>query len=167
MAAERSSPISARRASSSLAVRLDDEVHAPGRGFLGRRHQSPAGTQHGKGATQPLAAGGVEDDVDGFHGVLEARGRVDRLMCAELEDEIQARRACGADHVRAGRTGELHRVPADVARGTVDQHALAGNEPAVVEQPLPGGERGQRDRGALVVSERPRPGDQQLGGTAV
>jgi hypothetical protein len=34
----------------------------------------------------------------------------------------------------------------------------------VVEQPLPGAERGQRDRGALGVPERPRPGHQQLGG---
>ena len=66
--------------------------------------------------------------------------------------------------MRAGRAGELHREAADAARGTVDQHALARAEPAVVEQPLPGGERGQRDRGALGVPERPRLRHQQLGG---
>ena len=66
--------------------------------------------------------------------------------------------------MRAARAGELHGEAADAARGTVDQHALFGDEPAVVEQPLPGGERGQRDRGAFGMPERPRPGDQQFGG---
>jgi hypothetical protein len=51
--------------------------------------------------------------------------------------------------VRAARAGELHSEPADAARGTVDQHALVCAEPAVVEQPLPGGERGQRGIAAL------------------
>ena len=34
----------------------------------------------------------------------------------------------------------------------------------MVEQPLPGAERRQRDRGALGMLERPRPADEQLGG---
>jgi hypothetical protein len=65
--------------------------------------------------------------------------------------------------VRAARAGELHGEAADAARGTVDQHALVRAEPAVVEQPLPGGERGQRDRGALGVPSAAA-WHQQLGG---
>ena len=53
---------------------------------------------------------------------------------------------------------------ADATRGTVNQDALGCGEPGVVEQSLPGGERGQRDRGALGVPERARPRHQQLGG---
>jgi hypothetical protein len=147
-----------------IAIRRDDEVHASLGRLLRHRDQSPAGTQHGQRATQPLASDSVENDVDRFHGILEAGRRADDLMCPELEDQSLGCRRCGADHVRGRRAGELHREPADAARGTVDQDALAGLEPAVVEQPLPGGERGQRYRGALGVRERPRPGHQQLGG---
>ena len=66
--------------------------------------------------------------------------------------------------MRAARAGELHGERADSAGGTMDQDTLVWAEPAVVEQPLPGGERGQRERGALGVPERPRPRHQQLGG---
>ena len=72
-------------------ARLARGDHGLGR-LLGHRDQPPAGAQHGAGATQPLAADGVEDDVDGFHGVLEALRRVDHVVCADFEDEIQARR---------------------------------------------------------------------------
>ena len=66
--------------------------------------------------------------------------------------------------MRAARAGELNGESPDATRGTVDQYPLACGEPAVVEQPLPGGERGQRDRGALGVPERARLRRQQLGG---
>jgi hypothetical protein len=115
-----------------VAIRLDDEVHASV-GGLRHRDQSSAGAQHGAGATQPLAPDGVEDDVDGFHGVLEALRRVDHVVCADFADDIPVRRGCGPDHVGAGRARELHREAADVARGPVDQHALVCAEPAVVE----------------------------------
>jgi hypothetical protein len=110
-------------------IRRDDEVHASVGRFLGHRDQSPAGTQHSGGATQPLAADGVEHDVDGPHGVLEARCRIDDLMSAEIEDRFPTRRRGGPDHVRAGRAGQLHREPADATGGTVDQDTLAGAEP--------------------------------------
>ena len=123
-------------------IRRDDEVHAPVGRVLRYRDQTPAGTQQSGGATQPLAADGVEHDVDRPHGVLEARCPIDDLVSAEIEDRFSIRRRGGSDHSRAGRAGELHREPADATGGTVDQDALASVEPAVVEQPLPGGERG-------------------------
>jgi hypothetical protein len=66
--------------------------------------------------------------------------------------------------VRAARAGELHGEPSHAPGGTLDQHALALAEPAVVIQALPRGERGQRDRSALGVPECSRPGHQKLGG---
>jgi hypothetical protein len=54
---------------------------------------------------------------------------------AELTHRSEVRRRRRPDHVRAVRTGELHRERADPARGTVDQHALARAEPAVIEEP--------------------------------
>ena len=132
--------------------------------LLGHRDQSPAGAKHGAGATQPLAADGVEDDVDGFDGVFEDICRVYCLVCAEFEDEIQVRRRCGPDDVGAGRAGELDGEAADGASRTVDEDAPVRAEPAVVEQPLQGGERGQRDRGALGMTERPRLRHEQFGG---
>ena len=58
------------------------------------------------------------------------------------------------DHMRAARAGELHGEPADSAGGAEDQHALAGLEPAVVEQPLPRRQCGKRDGGGLGVAQR-------------
>ena len=55
------------------AARLDHEVDAAqlplggGRGrLLDDRDQPPAGPQHRRRALEPLAAGGVEDEVDGL-----------------------------------------------------------------------------------------------------
>ena len=42
--------------------------------------------------------------------------------------------------------GQLHRVGADRAAGAVDQHPAAGLEPAVLEQPLEGGQPDRRQR---------------------
>ena len=165
----RSSPASASLASDVSWSRFGSTMKytPPSGGSSATETSRPPARSTARGPAQPLAADGVEHEVDGLHRVLEARRRVDGLVCAELADQSEVRRRCGPDHVRAARAGELHGEPADAARGTVDQHALARGEPAVVEQPLPGGERGQRDRGALGVPERPRPGHQQLGRHAV
>jgi hypothetical protein len=89
--------------------------------------------------------------------------RVDGLLCAELADQSEVRRSRGPDHTRTARARELDRERTHRDRGSVDQHALAGSQPAVVEEALPGGQRRQGDRGALGGAERPRPRHQKLG----
>ena len=56
--------------------------------------------------------------------------------------------------MRAAVARELDGEAAHPAGGAVDEHSLARDEVAVVEEPLPGAETGERDRGALDVAER-------------
>jgi hypothetical protein len=64
--------------------------------------------------------------------------------------------------VGAATAGQLHGKSAHRPGGAGDQHALARAQGAVVEQPLPGGERRQRYRSGLGVPEVGRPAHQQL-----
>ena len=61
-----------------LAARLDHEVDAgdPGRArrLRGDGNEPSAGTKGGERTLEPLAAGGVEDEVDAAVDILERRG---------------------------------------------------------------------------------------------
>ena len=57
----------------------------------------------------------------------------------------------GADHAGARLARELHRDRSDTARRAVDQDGLAGREAPVVEQALPCGQPGDRQRGGHGV----------------
>jgi hypothetical protein len=72
-----------------VAVRLDDEVHAAVGRLLGHRDQSPAGTQHGKGATHALP--GVRQ-----HLGVRLRRRVVRTAAGGARRGVPRRvRLCG------------------------------------------------------------------------
>jgi hypothetical protein len=89
----RRSPASTSLASESSWSRFGSTTkYTPPRRLLYHGDESSAGAQHRAEATQPLAADGVEDDIDGFHGLLEAIRCVDRVVRGELENEIQVRR---------------------------------------------------------------------------
>jgi len=60
--------------------------------------------------------------------------------------------------VRPGPLGQLDRVAADRATGAVDEHALSGGQPGVLEQRLPRGEADHRQRGACTLAEVIRSG---------
>ena len=117
-----------------------------------------------RGRAQPLAAGGVEDEVDGFDArVPRPGGVVDDDVGAELPCALDAARRRRGGHVGAVAAGQRRGELADPAGGPVDEHALARGEPAVLEKPLPGAERGERHGGRLGVAERTRLGREQLG----
>src|SRR6266705_1871567 len=61
-----------------------------------------------------------------------------------------------ADHIGAAPACELCREVADTAGSPVDQHSLSLLQAAVVEEPLPGCESGERDGCALDMAERAR-----------
>jgi hypothetical protein len=62
----------------------------------------------------------------------------------------------GREDVGATPTGQLRRELADTTDRSVDQHLLAGCEATVIEEPLPGAQRRQRDHRALHVAQRSR-----------
>ena len=53
-------------------------------------------------------------------------------------------------------TSELDCEVADAAGGSLDEHPLTIRQPTVVEEPLPGTERRERNSGALDVADRLR-----------
>ena len=77
--------------------------------------------------------------------------------------EVDIIRAHGGEDGRAFRLGELDREMADAAGAAVDQHGLARNETAMIEQPLPGGHRRKRNRGRVDQVDRFRRGDKLAG----
>ena len=94
--------------------------------LLGDRHEPAAVAQHGRRAHEAIAAGGVEDQVNGIDRILEAGRRVvDHLVRAELPRGVHVGARHGRDHVGAAPRRELRGELADPAGGTVDQHALA------------------------------------------
>jgi hypothetical protein len=145
------------------AARLDHEVDGldallgDRRRLLGHRDKPSTFAQHARRAGQRLAADGVEDEIDRPDNVLElGAGSVERLLGSELARPLHARSGRGADHMRAAPARELGREMSDAAGGSVDQHSLAFLQAAVVEQSLPGGQPGERDRRALDIGERAR-----------
>jgi hypothetical protein len=73
------------------------------------------------------------------------------IPCAALSalarELLVARR--GDDHLRAHQPGELQREDRDPA-GALYQHALPGDDAPVLGERVPGGDRGARQRGALL-----------------
>jgi hypothetical protein len=88
---------------------------------------------------------------------------VDRLVSAEGAHGVQALAGGGADHVGAAPARELRREVADTASRAVDEHPLPVLELSVIEQALPGGERGEGNRPTLHVVERGRLGRETAG----
>jgi hypothetical protein len=75
------------------------------------------------------------------------------MLDAELADARVLGGRCGPPHLGAGAAGDLGRGDADAARGGVDEHALAGLQPAVADEPAPRGRVVDRDRGGLGEGE--------------
>ena len=118
------------------------------------RHHDPAGAQRPQGVEGRLTADRVE------HGVHVAdRLRdvdvvvVDRLVDAELAQEVVLAGAGGADHVRTAGLGDLHGHVPDAAGGGVDEHPLARLDVGVLDERLPCGQRHERQGGGLHVVE--------------
>ncbi len=66
--------------------------------------------------------------------ILEAGGFVvDNLVRTKALEKIAMATRRDRYHFRALRARELHGETADAAGGAMDQHALAGGEPAVIE----------------------------------
>ena len=85
-----------------------------------------------------IAADGVVDQVDRADGGLPPVALdVDEVVGAHVEHALARVGPTGSDDVGAGPAGELHRHCPNAAAGAVDDHRLAGLEPAVVEQRLP------------------------------
>ncbi len=59
---------------------------------------------------------------------------------------------------------QLHGIAANPSRCAVDEHALALLQLPVIEESLPGAERGQRDRGAIDIAQLARFGRQEKPG---
>jgi hypothetical protein len=81
------------------------------------------------------------------------RPGADELPGAEVPDEGLALAAPGRGDLDAENRGELDRVDADAARAALHQHALAAPHARVVDQRLPRGERGQRQRRGLHMRD--------------
>ncbi|WP_434142338.1 hypothetical protein [Leucobacter sp. gxy201] len=69
---------------------------------------------------------------------------VEEFVGAETEDRLAVPGAPGADHVGAGLARELHGGRTDPAGRPVDHDALPGLYSRVHEEPLPGGQSGDR-----------------------
>src|SRR6516165_10503256 len=84
-------------------------------------------------------------------GAIGLDDEVDQLVRAEVARRMPISGASGADDIGAGLTGELRHHRSDSTGRTVHEHALAGLDAAMYEQPLP---RGQpRDRQARADRE--------------
>src|SRR5215217_4174151 len=93
----------------------------------------------GPGPPRKFTAYEVEDHVDLARHVLEASAfRVDELVGPELTHEPFGPLPSRGHDVGARAAGQLDGEDADAASRTVDQHALACRETAMVEQRLPG-----------------------------
>jgi hypothetical protein len=88
---------------------------------------------------------------------------VDRLVDAELAQEVVLGRARRADHIRAARLGDLHGHMPDPAGRRVDQHPLPGLDLGVLHQRLPRGQRDQGERARLDVVDTGRLVDEGAG----
>src|SRR6266550_2375269 len=95
----------------------------------------------------------VEDDVDFSRDVFESLLRViDRLVHAELAQQILVLGGSRRENVRAFPFCELHGEVTDSAAAGVNQHTLTWLQLRSVEQRLPRGQRSQRHgRGAGVM----------------
>ena len=137
-----------------LAVRFDDEVGGvDALGWLvGDRHQPATLTQQLRGPREHVAAHRVEDQVHRIDASFEDRRAVDDLVRLHAPNHIGAgRRRRGSDDVRGPPRRQLDREVTYPAGRPVHDHTLARLEPAVHEQPLPGGEGWHRHGGSLHV----------------
>ncbi len=72
--------------------------------------------------------------------------KVEERLYAVAEDRLLLCRATAADHPGSRLQRQLHGHRTDTARGAVNQDGLAAGEMSVVEQPLPRGQPGHRQR---------------------
>ena len=73
------------------------------------------------------------------------RGRVvDRLVGAQLREEVVLGGARRADHVSASRLRDLHGEMTDAARGSQHEHALSRLDVRRLDERLPGRQPGER-----------------------
>ena len=151
------------------SVRADDAAAAREPALLERpavRHERAGRGERPSKVGQRVVGDVVEDEVvlPSAAGEVVA-GVVDDVVGADRADEVHVPRAAHAGDLGAERLRDLHGERADPARGTVDEHRLAGLDVALVAQRLEGDEPGQRDRGRLLEGEvrpasgraRPRP----------
>jgi hypothetical protein len=126
-----------------------------GRGLRRYRHE-PATTAHDSGrALEARAAGRIEHQIDGINDILETdRGVVDDLFDANRPCRVNVPWRHGSDDVGSRVPSQLRRKGTDTAGNAVNQHPLARREMPMIEQPLPGAERGEGDCSRFRVIER-------------
>jgi hypothetical protein len=101
---------------------------------------------------QGVAADGVEHQVGLPRDVLEAlRGDVDEPVGTELGDQPGRTGTAGAQNAGARVARQLDGQRTHAAGRAMDEHGLPLGEAAVLEQSLPGGQSGHRQRGAHRV----------------
>ena len=153
-----------------LAVRLDDEVRrldlrsGPTSGGSSATDTSrPPGriTAGERSSSSPPTVSNTRSTGSSASSNRRSSRRAPRAR--RTPGQLRARRRRRADHVGAAPARELGREVADAAGRSVDQHPLALLQSPVIEQPLPGAERGQGDGGALLVAERLRLGSEERG----
>ena len=114
-------------------------------------------------ALERVAADRVQHDIHLLRAVLERlAGVVDEHVGPEAAHEVLVARRSDRRHVRAAGLGELHGKRPDAAGTAGDQQALAGDESRLVEQRLPRGGPGQRQRRGVHDVQRGR-GAHQVG----
>src|SRR5829696_3204699 len=120
-----------------------------------RPRRAPPRPDDGPGPPRNFTAYEVEDHVDLARRLLEASAfRVDELVGPELAHEPFGPLPPRGHDAGARAAGQLDGEGADATSRAVDQNALARREMGVVEQRLPSGQRGQRDRRRTRVIER-------------
>ena len=141
--ATRSSPLSARCATSSCSRFGSTTKYVPSRLF-GDRDETPAASEQGTRAFEEVATNRVEDEIDPADRLVQLLSAVDYLVRSERACGVERVGRRGRDHMGAAPVRQLRRELADTADSSVDEHLLAGCEAAVNEETLPGAECRQR-----------------------
>ena len=127
--------------------------------------EGPVGGQRPPARPERPASGDIEYQVV----ALPAPGEillavVDDLSGPDRPDQVRVPRTADPGDRRAERPGDLHGERADAARGPVDQHLLAGLDPALVAQAQQGGDGRHRHGRRLLEGQRPWLAGQQVFG---
>ena len=117
--------------------------------------KSPPSRTHATARPVSSEPDDVDRDVDVRDGLLDGDRRVvDRFVRSQLRKKGVLARARGPDHVRAACLCDLHREMPDAARRTEHEHAIARLDVRRLDERLPRGEPGQRQRRRLHVAQR-------------
>ena len=103
------------------------------------------------GLGEDLPADDIEDHVDRADVGERLRIEVHERLDAETACEVTVGSAAGSDDDRSDFTRELYCERTDASGRAVDQHGLTGLQPRVIDETLPSGEAGDRERSGDCV----------------